>query len=1031
MIRNIILLIISLIAGEAFSQSFDKWQSASNNLYWKNRKPFEGYWQQDVHYSIRARLDDKTDIVTASEILTYQNNSPDTLYEVYFHLYQNAFQPGSYMSELMRSGKVETSYGRYESQKLGTEILEVQQGETKIDPIFDNTIMRLNLVTPLLPGKRAEFYIAFKTYFDRGSLRRRMKLFDHDGVKHYDGVHWYPRICVYDRKFGWTTDQHLGKEFYGDYGVYDVELQLPAPYIVEATGVLMNEKEVLPDELRRKIDMKNFENYRGALTKPVPDDGSYKNWRYHAENVHDFAFTADPTYRIGEVVWNGIRCIAIAQEPNASGWQKTAQFVADVVKTYSEDFGMYAYPKMVAADARDGMEYPMLTLNGGNWPGHRYVIAHEVGHNWFFGMVGNNETYSAGMDEGFTQFLTAWSLKKTSNIAGFPNAVDPGVVYMGYMNHATQDNTARLNIHSDNFGSAERHGGGYGQVYYKTATMLYNLQYVLGDDLFEDAMKHYFNQWKFAHPYWEDFRNSIIQYTKVDLNWFFDQWLTTTQTIDYKVCKVKKLKSTGKSAYTYEVTFKRKGSMHMPLDIRAYDKTGAGYDYYIPNTWFEKEGGHAVLPAWKAWDILYPTYKARLELNAPLKKVVIDPSDRLADIYRIDNSSKLPLSIKFDALKSIPVGYNKYQVSIRPDFWYNAVDGIKAGVHFDGHYFRYRHKVEGTFWYNTGLYPFETYDNRDMVSYRLKYSDRLWQRSEWEIESRYLDGITLNALNLQHRFSNGDRLSGGFKSLNMHLKDYQHNSTWVSSDENKWNNIIQAAYQHPYKFLKATGSVKLDVRSSAFTSDYQYSWLGLETKQNNRLGRTSLRTRLFGRIYGGKSHPAFSMLYLGGASNEDMLESKYTRARGLYPDDWGVFQNGLNQFQVPGGLNVRAYANYRATNSQETDTFYSYAGRAGASFNTEWDFTGLIPVKMPKVASYIKLNTYLFGDAGMLWNDDGNSGLRADAGLGTLWTLNFGKLSKTEPLQLRVDFPLFMNRIPDSESTYLGFRWMIGIQKAI
>jgi aminopeptidase N len=1031
MFRTALFLSLIFLTLWSDAQSFDKWQSSYNELYWKNRKPFEGYWQQDVHYSIRARLDDKTDIITASEILTYQNNSPDTLYEVYFHLYQNAFQPGSYMSELMESGKIETTYGKYEAQKLGTEILEVQQGESKITPIFDNTIMRLNLVEPILPGRRAEFYIAFKTYFDHGSLRRRMKLFDHDGVKHYDGVHWYPRICVYDRKFGWTTDQHLGKEFYGDYGVYDVELQLPAPYIIEATGVLVNEKEVLPDALRQKIDIKNFENYVGALTKPVPDDGTYKNWRYHAENVHDFAFTADPTYRIGEVVWNGIRCIAIAQEPNAAGWQKTAQFVADVVKTYSEDFGMYAYPKMVAADARDGMEYPMLTLNGGSWPGHRYVIAHEVGHNWFFGMVGNNETYAAGMDEGFTQFLTAWSLKKTAKISGFPNAVDPGVVYMGYMNHATQDNTARLNIHSDNFGSAERHGGGYGQVYYKTATMLYNLQYVLGDALFEDAMKHYFNQWKFAHPYWEDFRNSIIQYTKVDLNWFFDQWLTTTQTIDYKVGKIKRLKSSGKAAYAYEVTLKRKGDMQMPLDIRAIDRQGGSYEYHIPNTWFEKEGGHAILPAWKAWDILYPEYKARIELNAPLKNLVIDPSDRLADIYRLDNSKKFPLSVKLDGLKSQGVSYNKYQITWRPDVWYNAVDGIKAGLHLDGQYFRYRHKFDLNLWYNTGLLPFETVENYDLLSYRLKYSDRLFKRSEWEIDSRLLDGITLNALSLNHRFSNGNRLSGGFKSLWMHDVRYQNRWEGVASDEEKWNNFMQVMFSHPYKWMKGSGSIKLDARASAFTSDFQYSWLGLESKHSQPMGRTALKTRIFGRVYGGKNLATMSQLYLGGASNEEMLESKYTRSRGLYPDEWGALQNGFNQLHVPGGLNVRGYSNYLATNSQEQDTFFTYAGRAGASVNAEWDFTGLIPVKMPKIASTLRLNTYLFGDAGMLWNDAGNSGIRKDAGLGTLWTLNAGKFTKTEPLQIRVDFPFFMNRIPVDEANYLGFRWMIGIHKAI
>jgi hypothetical protein len=147
-IATMCLLLFSVLMSDA--QSFEAYQSNSNKLYWKNRNPFPGYWQQDVHYSIRAKLDDKTNIVEGSEILTYQNNSPDTLYEVYFHLYQNAFQPNSHMSELMKEGKIVTTYGNYEAQGLGTEILQVEQNDVRLVPVFDNTIMRLNLAKPIL-----------------------------------------------------------------------------------------------------------------------------------------------------------------------------------------------------------------------------------------------------------------------------------------------------------------------------------------------------------------------------------------------------------------------------------------------------------------------------------------------------------------------------------------------------------------------------------------------------------------------------------------------------------------------------------------------------------------------------------------------------------------------------------------------------------------------------------------------------------------------------------------------------------------
>ena len=246
---------------------------------------------------------------------------------------------------------------------------------------------------------------------------------------------------------------------------------------------------------------------------------------------------------------------------------------------------MYTYHKMIVADAQDGMEYPMLTLDSGSDPGYRGLLVHEIGHNWFFGQIGNNETYRAALDEGFTQFLTAWGLERIDGeemvrpisnnkyIANHTKPLHPRdrSVYYSYIKDATKNNTPQLNTHSDDFDSAIGHGGGYRHVYYKTAAMLYNLQYVLGDELFLKALKNYFNTWKFAHPYFEDFRKSVIEYTNVDLNWFFDQWLETTKDIDYSVKSAKKLKG---SDELFEITFERKAEMQMPIDFTVIDKAG-------------------------------------------------------------------------------------------------------------------------------------------------------------------------------------------------------------------------------------------------------------------------------------------------------------------------------------------------------------------------------------------------------------------------------------------------------------------------
>ena len=323
--------------------------------------------------------------------------------------------------------------------------------------------------------------------------------------------------------------------------------------------------------------------------------------------MHDFAFTADPSYRIhdtiiypGKVNGEGVHCTAIVQEPHASGWQNASEYLAKIIATFSRDFGVYEYPKIVIADAADGMEYPMITMDGGRDKSYRGLLMHEVGHNWFYGMIGNNETYRAMMDEGFTQFITAWGMEAIDGDTipyefgpktGWyykrffePTKVRENKCYYSYLSDAIIYNDEPINTHSDGFNGALGQGGGYRHVYAKTSTMLYNLQYVLGDSLFSAVMKHYVAQWKFAHPYPEDFRNSVSQFTHIDLNWFFDEWMETTKNIDYKIGSIKK----GQFKNQYVIRLKRKGRMQMPIDLRVISNKNSVYDYSIPNTWFEK-----------------------------------------------------------------------------------------------------------------------------------------------------------------------------------------------------------------------------------------------------------------------------------------------------------------------------------------------------------------------------------------------------------------------------------------------------------
>ncbi len=1038
------------------------YRNADNPYYWKNRPPFEGYWQQDVHYRITARLDEHKDAADGTLDLVYWNNSPDTLHHVFFHLYQNAYNAGSY-ADLMENGHATAN----DTVQRGTTVQDLSVDGASLRTELDNTVLKAWLNEPLPPGGKVRFTCTFRTHW-ASDIYRRMKLFNAWGFKHYDGVHWYPRIAVYDRKMGWDTQQHLGNEFYGDFGTYDVELDMPNDMVVEATGWLQNPSEVMPADLRQRLDLANFKdkpwNERPSVVTPY-DSTVRKVWRYHAENVHDFAFTADPTYRIGEAQWNGIKCVAIAQEPHASGWQNAADYCAKVVRVHSEQIGLYAYPKMVVADARDGMEYPMLTLDGGREPDYRGLFMHEVGHNWFFGMVGNNETYRAMLDEGFTQFLTSWGLEHVDGdtlVAERPKGayrqrytkpelVRESEVYYGYMRDAVRDELPPINTQSDEFAHVEGRGGGYGHVYYKTATMLYNLQYVLGDPLFSAAMQHYFDQWKICHPYVEDFRNSIIQFTGVDLNWFFDQWIETDKRIDYAVVGVKhRNRDSGQVIH-----LRRKGSMQMPLDLRVTAHDGRTYDLHIPNTWYTKPTTATVLPRWIGWDELQRDHKVRVDIPSGIADVRIDTTYRLADSYQPNNSLRKPVDLTFDHhLYNLP-DRRTYEAFGRPDLWWNGYDGLKLGVHFHGDYMRYKHKVWFTAWINTGflqsLPPSNTaarYDqvngNRDTrydpFSFNFRYengTEKLLKGSSVYVQARLLDG--LEQYGAGFRWQLPDERTELFTGVKLFLRRDSSDLTYLLYPD-QWeldalNSSWETGVKHTYSYPAGSGRVTFTVRNSSIGAAMAYAQATLSAVNDNNLGNLLLRTRVFGQ-YGTGSTPRESRLYLAGSNPEAYMDDKFVRSIGLVPYDWLGYGAGVNHFQQGGGLNLRGYAGYLAPEGQGSDQVLAYAGNTGLSGSAELDLDGLLRWRPAGVSRYVHLDAYLFGDVGSMGyrrtTDDGQQLVlarpRADAGIGAALTIKrWGPLVDLKPLTIRFDMPLVLSALPAGEDEHFAFRYVVGI----
>ena len=1079
-------LLFSFCAAEAQLHD-NEYRNSDNKYYWQNRKPDAAYWQQDVAYKISAVMHEEDNRVDGAEELTYWNNSPDTLHYVYFHLYQNAFVKGSHLHSLELANNVKPRLGKKEEADLGITTNNITVDGQTVRTELDNTIIKVFLPRPMLPNSKIVVKMDFSTYYDNGATRRRMQMYDAWGFKHYNGTQWFPKLSVYDRMHGWDTYQHLNKEFYGDFGLYDVTLDFPSNYIIEATGVLQNRKEMLPDDLRAKLDIKNFANkkWNEPPSTIIPYvKGERKKWHFVGNNVHDFAFTGDPSFRIATAYWNGIECVAIVQEPHAAGWQNAADYVIKIVKTFSESIGMYCYPKIVAADAQDGMEYPMLTLDGGSEPGYRSLFTHEIGHNWFYGQVGSNETYRAAMDEGFTQFLTSWGLRRidgydqvtTAPKSGYRKRFAEPVDVMDrnildrYTYDALNGNEIPLNTHSDDFNNALNHGGGYGLVYFKTASMLYNLQYVLGDSLFEATIHHYFEQWKFAHPYFEDFRASVIQYTHVDLSWFFDEWFETTKTLDYSISGIHRMKGTD----SFAINFRRKGEMQMPIDFTVTDKQGAKHNYTIPNTWFEKQDANAItLPKWYGWGKLHDDYTAHVGMPDGIKNVQIDTSGRLADKDMVDNYKSRGLCLSPQAIKAKLDGglaaqwdRRQYRLYIRPDLWWNPIDGVKAGVHFEGDYLYSLYKIDATIWWNThalqesqyqsykgeGLYEFY-----DPINYSFNYTSpvtRNLPKLQLQINSRYLDGLWYHRAGLNWLINDNNTLSISGQSMwrsqqnGIDYYAYQYlisPGDWSSTPDEK-NTSINASWTHRYAYLNGNGRYTLSFRGPLLTEAFDYSYAQLEAVNNHYLGQMEIRTRLFGRWGVGNNIPYESALYMAGAGPEEDMDNKYTRSIGFIPTDWqDVSRYNVNHFQQGGGLNLRGYAGYFAPDEHNGTKLEGYKGRSGASANVEIGLENYMPWKPKLLRNWLHANVYAFGDAGVMELSNFTlsnftylespstqwSTLHVDAGVGFAFTIkNWGVFEKAKPLTIRLDLPVFLNRPPYSNDQYATFRYVVGINRA-
>jgi hypothetical protein len=640
----------------------------------------QSYWQQKVEYKIDVFLDVDSNVLSGKESVRYFNNSPDTLMEIYLHLYWNAFKPGSYMN--LKSISVNRENGKRISNLKADEqgnvvITNIQVDGSKVISDEHDTILKLKLNKPLLPNNSIKIDLDFKSQVPK--LVRRAGRDNQQSIR-YSIAQWYPKICEYDNE-GWHNDEYAGREFFGIWGNFDVKITLDANYILGSTGIIQNPKEVKCGYDLFPFDTSWCKNENESYTK-----GSFKTWHFKADSVHDFAWAADNRYIHDIFFWKDVVIHSLYIPEYKSRWEQVKYYANHMLDFYSDTYGKYPYKQFTIAQAGDGgMEYPNIIFNAGYSPG---LVAHEGGHQWFYGILGNNETREAWLDEGFITYATQKTLVEKYgahyiNPAGLENILQPpGDEHGDYRNYWTLYKLGMeepVLTHSDQFKEDMAYNFG---TYQKGGMILPMLEYIIGKEAFDRTMRTYFEKWKFKHPKSLDFQRIAEKESGIKLNWFFDEWLRTTKTCDYSISGFSGewIIIDGINKYRLNCTLDNKSDIIMPIDLMLTFKSGKNLKMIIPVDWHSKNEKDAI--TLKRWDWVDKSYSFVYDFEEEVISGEIDPSLRLKDLNRLNNTSGcLP---KFDIYFIRPIQINppidSYWINYRPSIGYSISDGIKPGI---------------------------------------------------------------------------------------------------------------------------------------------------------------------------------------------------------------------------------------------------------------------------------------------------------------------------------------------------------------
>ncbi len=651
----------------------------------------KAYFQQQVDYTINVKLNDVKHQLSANETMVYKNNSPDDLEFIYFHLWPNAYRDNNsaLARQFLEQGDRSLYYAKQQDRGFIDSLdFRVDNQSLKIEYDKENPdIAKVYLPYVLKSGARITIATPFRVKIPSAAFSR----LGHDKQAYFI-TQWYPKPAVYDAS-GWNQMPYLNQgEFYSEFGNYYVSITLPKNYVLAATGdrydneaedAFLNKKVIETEQTIKNLDSAGFKK---DMSFPVSDK-ELKTVRYKQENVHDFAWFADKRFNVlrGEVVLphskKSVATWAFFTDKNIELWKDAIGYITDATFYYSLWNGDYTYNNVSAVDgtiaAGGGMEYPTITIIGDASTAFDLdvVITHEVGHNWFYGMLGSNERKNGWMDEGINSFnelryvQTKYPKATLADVLGRDSSFKLLHVskykqrysyYWLYAMSAKQGADQPCELPADEYTEMN-----YAAIMYSKTAILFNyLMNYMGENDFDIAMRFYFNQCKFKHPNPTDLQKTLEYYSEKKLGWFFHDLIGTTKKLDYKVSHVKKLKDD-----SYEITVKNVGEIEGPVCLYGLD---------------DKEVKGMV------W---YDGFKGSKKLLFPPSEITsfkIDYNEIMPDINRKNNTIRThcifkktePLTPEFIAALDNP---NKTQLFYTPIMGYNMYNGYMLGLAYYNH----------------------------------------------------------------------------------------------------------------------------------------------------------------------------------------------------------------------------------------------------------------------------------------------------------------------------------------------------------